>query len=206
MSFWHGKIAAYMFGANSSGSGSVAVVPTFPKPYFLASLVGYSVGMFVTLAVVIIWRHAQPALLYLCPGVLGATWLTGLVRGEVQLMLAFGPDAEGPELDAITEARKLEAEKKVKTDEGEVASLAKNETEKETDTGNETHVKDTSDAGNDGAQENGHDGKTKSRFANDGRFFVFRLRIAAPGSRRGLWMATDSHETATSMGYDKRDQ
>lgn len=204
MSFWQGRLAAYTLGADpsGSGSGSAAVVPTFPKTYFLASLVGYSVGMLATLVVIIVWRHAQPALLYLCPGVLGATWLTALVRGEVKLMLAFGPDAEGPELDAISEARKLEAEKKVKADEGEAASSVENETEK----GSETEAKDPSDTDNDGAHENGHDGKTKPRFDNDDRFFVFRLRTAAPGSRRGLWMATDSHETATSMGYDKRDQ
>lgn len=62
---------------------------TFPKVYFKASLVGYVTGMLATLGVMQIWGHAQPALLYLVPGVLGSLWLTALVRGEISLMWEF---------------------------------------------------------------------------------------------------------------------
>ncbi|KAI9694363.1 MAG: hypothetical protein M1820_008963 [Bogoriella megaspora] len=55
----------------------------FPKPYFYASIIGYVTGMCVTLAVMQVANHAQPALLYLVPGVLGSVWLTGFIRGEV---------------------------------------------------------------------------------------------------------------------------
>ncbi|KAF2629536.1 hypothetical protein BU25DRAFT_447011 [Macroventuria anomochaeta] len=59
---------------------------TFPKTYFKASLVGYVLGLLATLGVMIIWDHAQPALLYLVPGVLGSVWLTAAVRGELSLI------------------------------------------------------------------------------------------------------------------------
>ncbi|KAH7122397.1 signal peptide peptidase-domain-containing protein [Dendryphion nanum] len=62
---------------------------TFPRTYFKASLVGYVLGMLTTLGVMQIWNHAQPALLYLVPGVLGSLWLTALFRGELGLMWEF---------------------------------------------------------------------------------------------------------------------
>ncbi|KAF2639352.1 hypothetical protein P280DRAFT_429940 [Massarina eburnea CBS 473.64] len=62
---------------------------TFPKTYFKASLVGYVTGMLCTLGVMHIWGHAQPALLYLVPGVLGSLWLTAIARGELNAMWEF---------------------------------------------------------------------------------------------------------------------
>lgn len=70
---------------------------TFPKTYFKASIVGYVVGMLATLGVMQVWGHAQPALLYLVPGVLGSLWLTALFRGELSLMWNFS-EAEEEEL------------------------------------------------------------------------------------------------------------
>ena len=40
----------------------------FPKTYFHASLIGYILGMLCTFGVMEVYRHAQPALLYLVPG------------------------------------------------------------------------------------------------------------------------------------------
>ena len=61
----------------------------FPKPYFHATLIGYVMGMLSTLGVMQVFGHAQPALLYLVPGVLGALWGTALIRGEVRLLWAY---------------------------------------------------------------------------------------------------------------------
>ncbi|KAI4725207.1 peptidase A22B, signal peptide peptidase [Aureobasidium sp. EXF-10728] len=74
-------------------------IPTFSKPYFYASIAGYVLGMCVTLGIMQVYRHAQPALLYLVPGVLGSLWLTALVRGEVKQMWDFteASDEEGEE-------------------------------------------------------------------------------------------------------------
>jgi minor histocompatibility antigen H13 len=73
---------------------------TFPKTYFKASLVGYIAGMLCTLAIMHVWGHAQPALLYLVPGVLASLWLTALARGELRLMWTFTEAAEEEEEEA----------------------------------------------------------------------------------------------------------
>ncbi|SPO03757.1 related to Minor histocompatibility antigen H13 [Cephalotrichum gorgonifer] len=65
---------------------------TFPKPYFYAAMTGYALGMVVTLAMVLIFRHGQPALLYLVPGVVGALCLTAVARGEFRVMMLYNED------------------------------------------------------------------------------------------------------------------
>jgi minor histocompatibility antigen H13 len=64
----------------------------FPKVYFTASVVGYCLGMMTTLVVLRVFNHAQPALLYLVPGVLIALWGTAAVRGEIDLMWGYTED------------------------------------------------------------------------------------------------------------------
>lgn len=61
----------------------------FPKPYFHAALTGYVVGMLATLGIMQIFHHAQPALLYLVPGVLGALWGTAFVKGDIGTLWAY---------------------------------------------------------------------------------------------------------------------
>jgi minor histocompatibility antigen H13 len=58
----------------------------FPKTYFKASLVGYTLGMLTTLGVMHAFSHAQPALLYLVPGVLISIWGTAAVKGEMTVL------------------------------------------------------------------------------------------------------------------------
>ena len=70
---------------------------SFPKPYFHASLLGYTLGMITTLAAMQISEHPQPALLYLVPGVVGSVWLTALGRGEIALAWSFSDAAEEEE-------------------------------------------------------------------------------------------------------------
>ncbi|KAK3671532.1 hypothetical protein LTR78_008632 [Recurvomyces mirabilis] len=72
---------------------------SFPKPYFHASVVGYIVGMMTTLAVMSIWNHAQPALLYLVPGVLISLWSTALVRGEISEMWNYSEGVSGEQVE-----------------------------------------------------------------------------------------------------------
>ncbi|KAL4924748.1 aspartic endopeptidase [Aspergillus undulatus] len=69
---------------------------SFPKTYFKASLFGYTFGMITTLAVMQIFDHPQPALLYLVPGVLLSLWGTALVKGQIHEMWEFS-DAEEEE-------------------------------------------------------------------------------------------------------------
>ncbi|KAH8695049.1 putative signal peptide peptidase [Talaromyces proteolyticus] len=78
----------------------------FPKPYFYASLIGYIVGMIATLLVMQYSNHAQPALLYLVPGVLISLWGTAFYRGELPFMLEFSDMSEDAEVDSKTEKDK----------------------------------------------------------------------------------------------------
>ena len=73
-----------------SWSKRVSILGTkFAKPYFKATLVGYFVGTLATTVVMTFTKHAQPALLYLVPGVLGALWITAWKRGEVGIMYNY---------------------------------------------------------------------------------------------------------------------
>lgn len=80
---------------------------SFPKVYFKASLVGYLFGMVTTLLVMQYSNHAQPALLYLVPGVLLSLWGTALFRGELQTMWEFS-DAEDDDDEAESGAKRTQ--------------------------------------------------------------------------------------------------
>ena len=101
----------WTFGLGKSSLPQPLVTAAFPKPYFTASLVGYVIGMIATLLVMSIWQHAQPALLYLVPGVLISIWSTTLVRGEVQQMWGYTEEVSG-------EAAEDDAEKAKKSGDG----------------------------------------------------------------------------------------
>ena len=61
----------------------------FPKTYFYACILGYVAGMVTTLGAVSISGSAQPALLYLVPGVLISLWTTALIKGDLKEMWSF---------------------------------------------------------------------------------------------------------------------
>jgi len=72
---------------------------SFPKPYFIASMVGYMMGMIATLIIMSVYHHAQPALLYLVPGVLTSLWSTGWLRGELSHMWEFSEAVTGEQVE-----------------------------------------------------------------------------------------------------------
>ena len=74
----------------------------FPKTYFRATVIGYVLGMLCTLSVMNIYDRAQPALLYLVPGVLGFLWGTALVKGDLTALWNFDISEEGKETEART--------------------------------------------------------------------------------------------------------
>lgn len=73
---------------------------SFPKTYFKASLVGYVCGMIATLLAMQFSDHAQPALLYLVPGVLLSLWGTAFFRGEIRTMWEFSDAEEEDDTEA----------------------------------------------------------------------------------------------------------
>ena len=66
----------------------------FSKTYFYATLVGYTIGMIVTLGILQVYSHAQPALLYLVPGTLGALWGTALIKGDIKTLWEYSEAEE----------------------------------------------------------------------------------------------------------------
>jgi minor histocompatibility antigen H13 len=76
---------------------------SFPKTYFYACMCGYAMGMVLTLVMLLVFKHGQPALLYLVPCVAGAAWLTGAVRGELSLMWKFTEDGSLDTEDVVVE-------------------------------------------------------------------------------------------------------
>ncbi|KAI1617439.1 minor histocompatibility antigen H13 [Exophiala viscosa] len=89
---------------------------TFPKPYFYATIFGYLAGMITTVIVMQVAAHAQPALLYLVPGVLLSLWGTALLRGDLKALWEYN---EMPEED---QKKKDENATKSKIDESEGAA------------------------------------------------------------------------------------
>lgn len=75
---------------------------SFPKPYFHSCLVGYILGMGMTMYVMITFQAAQPALLYLVPACLGSSFITALIRGEVNALLAYSEEVEEEEEEEKT--------------------------------------------------------------------------------------------------------
>jgi len=66
---------------------------TLWQGYFVPALIGYFVGLCVTIAALIVMRMGQPALLYLVPGTLGTTLVLALRHGEVSLLWEGTPAA-----------------------------------------------------------------------------------------------------------------
>ncbi|KKY22423.1 putative signal peptide protein [Diplodia seriata] len=144
---------------------------SFPKPYFTATMVGYVVGMLVTLAVMQIANHAQPALLYLVPGVLIACWGTALVRGELKEMKEFSEAFEEEEeqlrnQSILSKERTKRAEKKLEKATKKYVEMASDESGDEK--GSSEQAKKGKKAGSSQDHDHDHD--------------VFYFAISAPFS------------------------
>lgn len=110
---WGSRI--WSLSLKSSSLPASLQTAAFPKPYFISSLVGYVAGMIATLVVMSVWQHAQPALLYLVPGVLISIWTTGLVRGELKQMWNYTEAVSGEAADEH-EDKKEESKEEIKQD------------------------------------------------------------------------------------------
>lgn len=98
---WVGKTTA-----GESINGGV-----FPKTYFYACIRGYVLGMVTTLGVMSISGSAQPALLYLVPGVLISLWASALYNGDLKAMWNYDENEE----EETAEKKPDEAKKNLKS-------------------------------------------------------------------------------------------
>ena len=57
--------------------------------YFWAVALGYALGLVTTIAVMNIFEAAQPALLYIVPGLLLTTFIRAVFAGEVRKVFYF---------------------------------------------------------------------------------------------------------------------
>jgi minor histocompatibility antigen H13 len=59
------------------------------RTYFNASFIAYILGLLTTMLVMHIYRHAQPALLYLVPACIGAPLLVALIKGDLKALFLY---------------------------------------------------------------------------------------------------------------------
>ena len=70
---------------------------SFAKPYFHSALFAYVIGLATTLFVMIQFKAAQPALLYLVPACLISSLGCAAVRGEVKQLFDYSEEEEEEE-------------------------------------------------------------------------------------------------------------
>merc|ERR1719402_605353 len=71
--------------------------------YFTATFIAYLAGLLLTIFVMHVYKHAQPALLYLVPACLGVPLFLALVRGDIKSMFQY---EDHPEEETETEQKK----------------------------------------------------------------------------------------------------
>jgi len=57
--------------------------------YFYVTYAAYLAGLLTTIGIMHVYKHAQPALLYLVPACLGAPLLLALLRGDIKAMFDY---------------------------------------------------------------------------------------------------------------------
>ncbi|KAK5648795.1 hypothetical protein RI129_003687 [Pyrocoelia pectoralis] len=80
------------------------------KLYFHATFIAYFLGLMATIFVMHMFKHAQPALLYLVPACLGTPLAVALVKGDLTALFKFEDNGDGVE-------EKKKEEKQVKATE-----------------------------------------------------------------------------------------
>ncbi|CAK7204427.1 hypothetical protein SEUCBS139899_007184 [Sporothrix eucalyptigena] len=75
----------------------------FTKPYFITSMVAYGIGLMGAMAAMLITRKGQPALFYLVPVMLIATWGRAAVTGDLKGMWAYTEDSSLDTKDVVVE-------------------------------------------------------------------------------------------------------
>lgn len=181
----------------------------FPKTYFKASLVGYVVGMVTTLLAMQYSNHAQPALLYLVPGVLTSLWGTALVRGEVAAMWEFS-DAEEVEVgENEKEKDKEEDQLKDKPHQGQkslfmrifsgaYARASNNEDTPETKKLDDDKA-DDSESDSKSTEQGKRNPKTKKDKNCDGSLDLISFSVSIPGQSKNGTEASSNDSGTTSV-------
>lgn len=86
---------------------------TASTPYFFGCLIGYLIAIVTTIAIMFIFEHGQPALLYLVPGCLLSVLINALMRGELSLMWEFSEEKFTNDKKPEEEEKKAGGKRKV---------------------------------------------------------------------------------------------
>ncbi|KAM0670415.1 hypothetical protein ACQRIT_007716 [Beauveria bassiana] len=147
----------------------------FKKTYFYASMVGYLLGMLATLAMLLVFKRGQPALLYLVPGVQGATYLTAIVRGELKSLWKYTEDGSLDTVDVVVD---LDADGNPLKTIGKLENGVVDTTKKD-DKDAKAKQSDSKGA-KAGAHKKGEDGKDGNEGKKEKNHHVFLFSLEAP--------------------------
>jgi minor histocompatibility antigen H13 len=81
------------------------------KRYFYSAMVGYTLGLGVTLVVMYAFKAAQPALLYIVPGIAGAVFLQAWRAGEVSKLWNFTDEEAAAAEDSAAPTPSIDSKK-----------------------------------------------------------------------------------------------
>lgn len=86
---------------------------SFAKPYFHWNIIFYALGLVATLYVMHAFKAAQPALLYLVPACLGASFIVAFfIERNYKKLVEYNEENDGEEDDKYTEKKSVENKKK----------------------------------------------------------------------------------------------
>ena len=77
-----------------------------PARYFPSVMFGYFAGLATTIWVMNYFKAAQPALLYIVPGILGATFIRALFAREIGAIWAYTEDESAGEEEEVEDRKK----------------------------------------------------------------------------------------------------
>ena len=80
------------------------------RTYFYTTLFAYLMGLFATIFVMHVFKHAQPALLYLVPACISAPVAVALIKGDIKALFAYEDYEE--EVEETTSSKKPASKEK----------------------------------------------------------------------------------------------
>ncbi|XP_015172480.1 PREDICTED: minor histocompatibility antigen H13 [Polistes dominula] len=72
--------------------------------YFYATFFAYFMGLLITILIMHLFKHAQPALLYLAPACLGTPLLLALVKGDLKALFSYEDHPAQPKNNTVQQS------------------------------------------------------------------------------------------------------
>lgn len=75
--------------------------------YFNASFLAYIIGLVTTFVIMIVFKHAQPALLYLVPACISFPVGLAAIKGDIPAMFAYQDHPDPAADESVTDDKRL---------------------------------------------------------------------------------------------------